>query len=369
MRLKKPSFILTCLITTGLLLLFSLNVQAAGTNSSSNAKYLSPILSVNIPTVSFSQVLKNGNTLEINFLGDYITGVYKYLLAISGIFAVLMLMVGGLQYVVSPGGSEMSAAKKRITNALTGVVLLFCTYLILFLVNPKLVLFQPLSVQYITPIEFSFYAENLAGCPDVATTVKACSVQTFKNPGSWSTELVSLVNEYGTSLGVDPILLATHLQKETSGSSTYGRGRGPCGEIGPAQFMPTTFEAIVGQQCCTNISRKRGLTGSDAGACDKTTSTWPPASSDISKCNSGICSNCQEASTACIDYFDTSKSNGLRHAVEAQAKFVRNTLLRVKGDLALEMCAYNGSGKAAAEYAKSGATIYTSLCQSSGGTQ
>ena len=340
---------------------------ATPATQTSPVTYLSPILNVNIPGVSFSKVLEDGNYIQVNFLGEYITGLYKYLLAISGIFAVLMLVVGGIQYVIAPGGSETSKAKTRITNALAGMVLLFCTFLILYTVNPELTVFEGLSIKKIPTIEFSFYEENLASCPDVANTVRACSAQTLTNPGGWSDEMVSLVNEFATSLKVDPILLGAHLKLESSGSATFGRRRGVCGEIGPAQFMPTTFEAIVGQPCCTNISRKRGLTGEDTGACDSTTPDWPPSFSF--QCYSSICSNCQEAAESCIDYFDTAKPNGLRNSIEAQAKFVRNTLQRVNGDLALEMCAYNGSGKAAAEYAKTAAQAYSALCNSSGGTQ
>ena len=333
----------------------------------SSTTYQKPFLSVGFPNFSFSDVINDNGYLEINWLGEYINGLYKFLLSIGGIFAVLMVMIGGIQYVISRGGGEATEAKKRIGNAITGLVLLFCVFIILYTVNPGMISFDALRIQNILPIELSFYKENFASCPDVANTVKACSVQTFTNPGSWSTELVALINEFGASKSIDPILLATHLQKETGGSATYGRGRGPCGEIGPAQFMPTTFEVIVGLDCCTDISRKRGLTSGDASACTSTTSAWPPSFSF--SCRSDICSNCQEAATSCIDYFDTSVTGGLRHVVDAQAKFVKNTLLRVKGDLALEMCAYNGSGKAAAEYAKSAAQIYSSLCQSSGGTQ
>ncbi|MFA6132274.1 MAG: NlpC/P60 family protein [Patescibacteria group bacterium] len=120
-------------------------------------EYVAPVLSVNIPTVSFSKIFEDNGYIEVNWLSEYITGLYKYLLTISGIFAVFLLMVGGLQYVVSPGGSGQASAKKRMTNALTGMVLLFCVYMILYIVNPKLTVFEGLSIQTIDPV---LYIQN-----------------------------------------------------------------------------------------------------------------------------------------------------------------------------------------------------------------
>jgi hypothetical protein len=70
-------------------------------------------------------------------LGDYIDKVYKFLLAIAMIFAVLMIMVGGLEYLLSSGGQEAKKAMERVGKAVAGLVLLFCATLILFTVNPR----------------------------------------------------------------------------------------------------------------------------------------------------------------------------------------------------------------------------------------
>ncbi|MFH1089747.1 MAG: M15 family metallopeptidase [Candidatus Uhrbacteria bacterium] len=109
--------------------------------------YEKPVLSVNIPTVSFSEVISENGYLEINWLGEYINGLYQFLLSIGGIFAVLMIMIGGIQYVISRGGGEMSEAKKRMTNALTGLVLLFSVFIILSTVSPGLISFDALNIK------------------------------------------------------------------------------------------------------------------------------------------------------------------------------------------------------------------------------
>lgn len=116
------------------------------TTTTTETEYVLPALSVNIPTISFSKIMEDNGYIEVNWLGEYVTGMYKFLLTISGIFAVLMFMVGGLQYVAAPSGSGAAEAKKRITNALTGMVLLFCVFLILYTVNPKLTVFEGLRI-------------------------------------------------------------------------------------------------------------------------------------------------------------------------------------------------------------------------------
>jgi len=131
--------------------LFLISLNPIQARAADDTTYIQPVLSVNIPTVSFSAILDKGGYIEVNWLAEYITGIYKYLLGFSAIFAILLIMVGGLQYVASPGGSGASAGKKRITNAVTGLVLLFSAFLILFTVNPKLTAFKSLGITVIDP--------------------------------------------------------------------------------------------------------------------------------------------------------------------------------------------------------------------------
>lgn len=90
-------------------------------------------LSVSLP------IGKSGITTTVLDLGDYINKMYVFLLSISGIVAILMIMVGGVQYILARGGTEAGKAKDRIKNAITGVALLFFANIILWTVNPQLI--------------------------------------------------------------------------------------------------------------------------------------------------------------------------------------------------------------------------------------
>ncbi len=80
-----------------------------------------------------------GANTTVKDVGDYVQTIYHYLLGISIIVAVVMVMIGGLQYLLTASGSGgVSEAKTKITNAVVGLVLLFGAAVILQTVNPQL---------------------------------------------------------------------------------------------------------------------------------------------------------------------------------------------------------------------------------------
>lgn len=80
-----------------------------------------------------------GGKKEFEGIGDFIEFGYRYAFAIATLLAVVMLIVGGVQWSISGGGEGKSAAQKRITNAIIGLVLLALSYALLSFVNPNLV--------------------------------------------------------------------------------------------------------------------------------------------------------------------------------------------------------------------------------------
>ncbi len=71
---------------------------------------------------------------------EYVLLLYKYLIYLSGIVAVIMIMIAGFQWVSAGGNSsKIGEAKSRITSALIGLFLVFGVYIILYTINPVLV--------------------------------------------------------------------------------------------------------------------------------------------------------------------------------------------------------------------------------------
>jgi len=53
---------------------------------------------------------------------------------------VMMIVIGGVEYIISGANESMRGeAKKRIENAIWGLVMALVSYLVLYTINPSLV--------------------------------------------------------------------------------------------------------------------------------------------------------------------------------------------------------------------------------------
>ena len=93
----------------------------------------------------FTPQVKIG-TMESITLGDstrpiaeYIKAIYTYAVGAVGILATVMLMIGGLRWILAAGNpSSISEAKDIILASISGMVLVLTSYLVLNQVNPAL---------------------------------------------------------------------------------------------------------------------------------------------------------------------------------------------------------------------------------------
>jgi len=90
---------------------------------------------------TYLQVEIAGTKSVVNF-ADYVGVVYQYLMGFSMTVAIVLLMIGGLRYVIGAGSGDITKAKKMMTNAVEGFVLLMFAYVILYTVNPQLLKLQ-----------------------------------------------------------------------------------------------------------------------------------------------------------------------------------------------------------------------------------
>lgn len=71
---------------------------------------------------------------------EYIRQIYWYILGLTIALSVLMMVVGGVEYtLIWASESKKSEAKKRITDAIIGLIIGLGSYLILYTINPQLV--------------------------------------------------------------------------------------------------------------------------------------------------------------------------------------------------------------------------------------
>ncbi|TSC61687.1 MAG: Uncharacterized protein G01um101448_204 [Parcubacteria group bacterium Gr01-1014_48] len=82
-----------------------------------------------------------GTGESANF-NTYVPIAFNIAIGIAGVLAVIMIIVGGLQYMSTDAISGKSEAKSRITAALGGLLLALAAFIILQQINPKLVNFN-----------------------------------------------------------------------------------------------------------------------------------------------------------------------------------------------------------------------------------
>lgn len=126
---------------------------------------------------------------EIPWIGQYIAGIYNYALAIAGILAAIVLMGGGVMWLISGGdASRINQAKDLIIGSITGLIILACSYVILIQINPELTNFGSLTIKNIKKTEVT-----------LATKRYGSTAEQYKNAAcATDEELTKGVNFYAT---------------------------------------------------------------------------------------------------------------------------------------------------------------------------
>ncbi len=106
------------------------------------------------PPESISLNVHIGATTEVSDIGTYINAFYSYGLGAAALIAIVLIMVGGAQYILGSGIGSVEAGKKRIGNAVTGLVILLGAYLLLNTINPYLVNWKTIKLPKIKPALF-----------------------------------------------------------------------------------------------------------------------------------------------------------------------------------------------------------------------
>ena len=76
----------------------------------------------------------------------FVSTVFKVLIGFGGLFAVVMIVIAGIGYMLSESAIDTSKAKSRAQAALWGLLLLAGSWLILNTINPNLLKFDLTSI-------------------------------------------------------------------------------------------------------------------------------------------------------------------------------------------------------------------------------
>src|SRR3990167_9043830 len=137
---KKTTKILTAAILSAfVLVLFNIEtVKAESSSSQSSESGFTYTLLQPLPVAG--GYLKDNENVTLK---DYLTWAFRFILALAGFLAVMMIVIGGVEYIISGASESMRGeAKKRIENAIWGLVMALVSYLVLYTINPSLVDFN-----------------------------------------------------------------------------------------------------------------------------------------------------------------------------------------------------------------------------------
>lgn len=93
-----------------------------------------------LPAGTTKTEISFGGKSEFSNIGEFLVVMYKYLLTIASIVAVVVIIIAGAQWTASGGNSEaISSAKKRIGGAVIGLFIAYMSYFVLNTINPAMV--------------------------------------------------------------------------------------------------------------------------------------------------------------------------------------------------------------------------------------
>lgn len=144
MKLKNKK-IIAIMIFLGLSFVFggSLTDFALAENTSTSWDQYTPLAPLPGTTQGECVTDKNGKVSDCTTdIQTYLPGIFKLAIGIAGVLAVLMIIIGGVEYITTDAIQGKSEGKARIQNALWGLVLVLVSWILLYTINPKLTVFN-----------------------------------------------------------------------------------------------------------------------------------------------------------------------------------------------------------------------------------
>ncbi len=141
-------------------------------------KFITPNLKVDIPGLSFVDTVTIGNGTNgcddgyvcVNTITTYLNAIYKWGAGAGVIFAIVLIMIGGIEWMIGSAVGTIERAKTRIRNASFGLLLVLVTTIFLQFINPDIVALQAVRLEYIDPVRYV----NASG--DTASNASASTV-------------------------------------------------------------------------------------------------------------------------------------------------------------------------------------------------
>jgi len=129
------------------------NVEAMkASDAADKAAALNPQKSTSSDVYTLLAPIGELKTAPSNF-GDYVNTIFKIAIGLCGALAVIMIIIGGIQYMGNESIFGKTEAKGQITNAILGLLIAIGSYALLNTINPDLLKTNIAIKQVIASIE------------------------------------------------------------------------------------------------------------------------------------------------------------------------------------------------------------------------
>jgi|GEM_PF-4476093 len=231
-------------------------------------KWIPPTLSIPIPTLTGFSAPEKCDTAPdgqpiycVGWLGEYVGAIYKYAIGIIGIVAAIALMIGGVRWLTAGGNpSAVKDAQSWITGAITGLIIGLASYLILYQINPNLIIFKPIRVKMVKEVAITSGSDRLFNCSWETTCETGLNGKKIDDSGKCG-EKVGDTSDANVAAQVcccheKPL---PNCQWETDCSA----GREPADGAGCG-----TFYGGLAEKCCCSKATSGACIPQDAGPCN-----------------------------------------------------------------------------------------------------
>jgi hypothetical protein len=208
---------------------------------------ITPDLGTPIPGVSLSPATKEGDYVQVPFLAQYVNGVYRYLIGLSLIAAIVMTVYGGFRYLVGSSLGDVKSGKKIITDALGGMLIVLAAYMILNTINPATLNLSILNISYVNRVDI-----------DAALATTEFDTAEFSISEAQDTGISEAPPSYGSC----PVTLTAPPTDSPSGPDD--RGRQFISLIGPVVAGGTPRDRVL------HIAAAAASCGIALGSCGRT---------------------------------------------------------------------------------------------------
>lgn len=146
-----------------------------------------------------------------NNIGKYFNKIFLIVIGLCGALAVIMIVIGGVEYMGDESIFGKTEAKSRITKAILGLIIALASYALLNTVNPDLLGGRGVNIKQVT-------AEIEEGNQyRLLMTQDTPGAKTFKR-----TSYYNQIKTIATNSGIPHCLIQVAIQRESGGKSSIG---------------------------------------------------------------------------------------------------------------------------------------------------